>query len=97
MLLPDHAAILAALKTELGDAAPEARLRAVADRLAVVWGGEWEEIDCLGDAIGTSFSVQCQDICRVGEAVAQGLPLRVFIRRASAGGLIPARAASGER
>ena len=95
MLPPDHGAILAALQAELGDVAPETRLSAVADRLAAAWSEEWEEIEGLEDAIGVSFSVQCQDICRVGEVVAQGLPLRVFVRRAGAGARVPARAASG--
>jgi hypothetical protein len=41
--------------------------------------GKWRELDV--SELGSEFSVQCRDICAVGEAVEQGLRIRAFVCR----------------
>jgi hypothetical protein len=81
MSLFDQELIVRALRSELGSTVDEGRLRAAANRIDALWAAEWEEIEDLDTALGASYSVQCEDICQVGEAVRKGRALRVFVRR----------------
>jgi hypothetical protein len=39
--------------------------------------GKWRELDA--NEFGSEFSVQCRDICAIGEAAEQGLRIRAFV------------------
>jgi len=41
--------------------------------------GEWREVDV--SEIGARLSVQCRDICPLGEAYEKGLNIRAFIAK----------------
>ena len=41
--------------------------------------GEWQEID-VSENLGATMSVQCKDICPLGEAYHKGHSFRVFVK-----------------
>ena len=44
--------------------------------------GKWQEVD-LSETLGAEISVQCRDICVLGQAYDKGLRIRAFIAKAS--------------
>lgn len=40
--------------------------------------GNWKELD-LKDRLGAELSVQCRDICAIGQAYQEGVHIRAFI------------------
>ena len=42
--------------------------------------GEWQEVD-LKEMFGANFSVQCKDICALGEAYDKGQKIKAFIKK----------------
>lgn len=41
--------------------------------------GQWREVD-LKDKLGAGLSVQCRDICAIGDAFSKNMQIRVFIK-----------------
>ena len=41
-------------------------------------GKEWQEVEEVPSVVGASISVQCEDICVVGEALKKGEKVRLF-------------------
>ncbi len=44
--------------------------------------GKWQEVD-LSETLGAEISVQCRDICALGQAHDKGLRIRAFIAKES--------------
>ena len=42
--------------------------------------GKWQEVD-LTETLGAEISVQCRDICALGQAHDKGLRIRAFIAK----------------
>lgn len=40
--------------------------------------GQWKEVDLAG-ALGAELSIQCRDICAIGDAHQKGLRIKAFI------------------
>ena len=49
-----------------------------ASQAIVQASGKWREVD-LTDSLGALLSVQCKDICTLGEAFSKGCHIRAFI------------------
>jgi len=64
------------LKENLPKASDQEILRA-ADALSQA-KGRWKEVN-VADTIGAQLSVQCRDICALGEAYQKGTKIRAFI------------------
>ena len=45
---------------------------------------EWQEVN-LTESLGAMVSVQCRDICALGEAYQSGCSIRAFIKKLSKG------------
>ncbi len=46
----------------------------------IVAGREWQEVN-LKEMFGASISIQCKDICVLGEAYDKGQKIRAFIKK----------------
>ncbi len=68
--------IITILKSDLFGV-PEEYLEKAAQSL-VEATGKWHEVD-LADVLGATFSVQCRDICAIGEAYQKGLRIKAFV------------------
>ncbi|HLG18476.1 MAG TPA: hypothetical protein VI895_01505 [Bdellovibrionota bacterium] len=71
------------LTKHFGKLVPDATL----DRVATEISGleeEWEEIPDVEKVVGASISVQCEDICKVGELYKLGTPIRIFRKKGTA-------------
>ena len=42
--------------------------------------GKWQEVD-LSETLGAEISVQCRDICALGQAHDKGLCIRAFVAK----------------
>jgi hypothetical protein len=58
---------------------PESQLQKAAQAISEATG-QWQEVD-LKEELGANISVQCQDICTLGEAFAHGKKIRAFIEK----------------
>jgi hypothetical protein len=76
----DRGKIVEALRETLGAGVPEDALDRAADRLNEL-GEDWEEIALSFDEMGPTYSMQCEDICVLGDWLSRGIPLRVFRKK----------------
>ena len=75
ILTPDEAeAALAKALPGLSEAQRAAAVEAIEAA-----GGTFEEVD-LADHLGAEVSIQCRDICVLGELHDRGVPIRAFVR-----------------
>ncbi|MDP2654413.1 MAG: hypothetical protein Q8Q08_10335 [Candidatus Omnitrophota bacterium] len=51
-----------------------------AARTILAAAGEWQEVD-VDEKLGAGMSIQCKDICALGEAYSKGVRIRAFIAR----------------
>jgi len=77
----DREKILAVLHKRF-PTAPAADLAAAANAI-VGLDDEWEDVTGHEPEFGYHFSVQCSEICYLGEQVGRGRQFRVYRRRAS--------------
>lgn len=56
------------------------QLDKIAGEIAIL-GEDWEEIPHLDEKLGAGLSVQCEDICHLGELYHKGVALRVFRKK----------------
>jgi len=77
----DREKVLTVLRRRFPGAAVE-QLAAAANAI-VGLDDEWEELPVDMDAMGFSFSVQCQDICALADQLERGDEIRVLRRRRS--------------
>ena len=68
--------IVKILKQNLRDV-PEMEIERVAQAICKATG-KWQEVD-LNDSLGAIMSVQCKDICAIGDAFSKGYCIRTFI------------------
>ncbi|OGX25107.1 MAG: hypothetical protein A2787_03085 [Omnitrophica WOR_2 bacterium RIFCSPHIGHO2_01_FULL_48_9] len=57
----------------------EEDIRKAAEALTVA-AGNWQEVD-LKETFGASYSIQCKDICALGEAFDKGQEIKAFIKK----------------
>jgi hypothetical protein len=48
---------------------------------SLIWEEGWEEMEVKVEQFGPSVSVQCKDICLVGDTIHRGDEIRVFRRK----------------
>jgi hypothetical protein len=72
-----EATIRRILETHLGGRVPAADLDAVARAIADLDRG-WEEWEGIEEELGLHLSVQCSDICNLGQWIAEGHRVRIW-------------------
>lgn len=68
------------LMKHLKGSLPDKKIQDIATDLAKIDQG-WVEVTDLDKVIGAAVSVQCGDICRIGDAYQKGVELRVFTKK----------------
>lgn len=79
MMLLTQEEIENVLKKMLADVSPSDISRA-ATALVEESTQKWSEVN-IAESLGANYSVQCKDICVLGDAIAKGTDIKAFISR----------------